>query len=373
MKKRTLYIPALVLLLFFSTLSFSGCKCAASAKSTVKTLEVIKDTAMLQRLFPEGKWGLTAADAAISIPLSGDRSLWLWGDSFVGKITPGMKEPDTRMIMGNVFLVLDRDGAHTIIGGNADNPQAVVRCDSVDGKLAVYWTHHGFAENGILHWFASRIVFGGTGMWDFHADEVRYFRLDTGNFQVIDSYRLDAFETNGVGYGFGLHKHKGYYYLYGNKGEGRGRPASLHAARARLVNDKLQDFEYFDGSGWSADPSLSAALEGVDVSVSSQFSVFNHKGKFILINQEKGIGMNDIYSFISDSPVGPWKNKKKLYSVPETLQDSNLFAYNAMAHPQYSSDDHLLVSYCLNTHTPMERNSDYRPRFILVPYDMILK
>ena len=50
------------------------------------------------------------------------------------------------------------------------------------------------------------------------------------------------------------------YFTYGGT-ESR----ELHAARARLVDDELCDWEYFDGVGWSRDPLKTCKLEGLDI------------------------------------------------------------------------------------------------------------
>jgi hypothetical protein len=322
-------------------------------------------------LFPSGKHVLTGGDGAISIMIDRKTSLWLWGDSYVGEATGDMRESTIPSVFGNVFVMLESDSARTICGGTPERQRPVIESEPVDGHHAVYWLHHGFFRDGILHLFASRIVFGGNGMWDFRCHSVAYFRLSYPDFGIIDKQDLSSYPINKAAYGYGLHEYLGHYYFYGSRPDGLS--STLHVGRARLIDKKLQEWEYFDGTNWTADPSKTCPLEGLDVAVSSQFSIFKYRGKYILLNQEKGIGTNDIYTFIADSPVGPWYNKRKIYSTPEPVQDKNLFAYNAMAHPQYDRNGMLLVSYCLNTHKPTPRVMDYRPRFIRIPYRLIMK
>jgi len=332
--------------------------------------EALVDTIMSKLLFPAGKNVLTGGDGAISIVIDKKKSLWLWGDSFVGESTGEMRESTIPSIFGNVFILLDGDSARTIYGGTPEQPLPVIVSENVNGCHAVYWPHHGFVKNGILHLFASNIVFGGSGMWDFYCRALVYCRLSYPDFALIDRQEMLAYPVNNVDYGFGLHEYRGHYYFYGS--QFNGFKSTLHVGRARLIDNILQDWEYFDGTGWTVDPSKTNPLSGIDVPISSQFSIIKYKKKFILLSQERGIGTNDIYTFVADNPVGPWYNKKKIYSTPEPVQDSNLFAYNAMAHPQYDKDGMLLVSYCLNMHNPTHRVSDYRPRFIRVPYRLIM-
>jgi len=362
MKKTSLYLLIVA----------GACMVACNGnKKLSSTNEVTLDTLMEKLLFPPGKFVHTFGDGAISIRLEKKKSLWLYGDSHVGEQTDDEREGLFPNVFGNVFVVLDGDSARTVTGGVPGNPGPVIASEPVDGKHAVYWPEHGFLKDGILHLFAAHIIFGGEGAWDFHCRAIVYCRLSYPDYNLIDLHELEAYPINKVSYGFGVHEFRGHYYFYGNHVQGYF--ASLHAGRARLVNNRLQDWEYFDGTDWTNDPSKTQPLEGIDVSVSSQFSIFKHQRKFILLNQERGIGTTDIYTFIADKPTGPWYNKKKIYSAPETKRDDNLFTYNAMAHPQYDRNDLLLVTYCVNTHKLTNRVSNYRPRYIRVPYQMIMK
>lgn len=84
---------------------------------------------------------------------------------------------------------------------------------------------------------------------------------------------------------------------------------------------------------------------------------------------------NYIYTFIADSPTGPWRNKKLIFRTLE--QDiPNLFTYNAMAHPQFEKDGKILVSYNVNSlefSNLFNDVSTYRPRFFWVDIDQIIE
>jgi hypothetical protein len=114
----------------------------------------------------------------------------------------------------------------------------------------------------------------------------------------------------------------------------------------------------------------------IDISVSEQFSIFKYKDKYILLTMERA-GF-DIYTYTSNSPIGPFTNKKFIYHTPEHEADSTmkLFTYNALAHPQYIENEELLVSYCinsLNVKDVFDNVENYRARFIRVPIQMILE
>ncbi len=330
----------------------------------------VRDTAMIKLLCPEGKDIFTGGDGAISVVVDKDKSLWIWGDSFMGEVTDNRRGDSisTPLIYGQLFVELDGTKARTICGGTAQHPEAVVRSDSVDGKQAVYWPHHGFVKNNILHTYMVQIVFDPV-LW-FYPKTVSYMRFRLPDYTLIGKRDIASYPVNGIWYGFGFFAHNGYYYTYGGT-ESR----ELHIARGKLIGDELQQWEYFDGAEWTADASGTRKLEGVDIKISTQFSVFPHGNKYILLTQDGESLSDDIYSYIADSPTGPWYNKKLLYTVPETLERDDVYSYNAMAHPQYDADGMLLVSYCINAKHGRNLWKDasiYRPRFIRVPYTYIL-
>ena len=94
----------------------------------------------------------------------------------------------------------------------------------------------------------------------------------------------------------------------------------------------------------------------------------------MLLTQSKRYNSGEIYTFTSDSPTGPWRNKQLIYRIP-AMENRKLFTYNAMAHPQFEKDGMILVSYNVNTEEFSQQFSDvstYRPRFFWIGIDRIL-
>lgn len=333
--------------------------------------EVVIDTQMVEILFPPGKDILTGGDGAISIQIDNTTSFWLWGDSFLGEVIDNKRADSSPFIMGNVWQLLDGESVKTITGGTSINPESLLKTENVDGYPAVLWPMHGFVENNIVHVFMSTIVQTGTGTWDFYWHSTIYYRLNLSDLSVIDKQELLTGKQTDAHFGFGVTEHDGLYYIYGSNPQ-KDLTAALHVARARLRNDKLQDWEYFDGNNWVHDPKESKSLQGIDIPVSEQFSVFRHNDKFMLLTQDRF--KPEVYTFTADAPEGPWSNKKLIYTIPEG-EDSTLFTYNAMAHPQYGPDGKLLVSYCVNAKNIPDLYKDvsiYKPRFFWIPMDTIL-
>lgn len=334
--------------------------------------EVVVDTQMLEFLFPPEKDILTGGDGAISIQIDNSKSFWLWGDSFLGEVIDNQRSESSPFIMGNVWQLLDGETVKTITGGSPTSLESVLKTEKVDGYPAVLWPMHGFVKNNIVHVFMSTIVQTGTGTWDFYWHSTVYYRLSLSDLSVIDKQELLTAEQTNAHFGFGVTEHDDFYYVYGSNPQ-PDFTAGLHAARARLVNDKLQDWEYFDGNNWVHDAKESKSLQEIDIPVSEQFSVFKQDNKFILLTQDRF--KPEIYTFTANTPEGPWTNKKHIYTIPEG-EDTTLFTYNAMAHPQYGPDGNLLVSYCVNAKNIPDLYSDvsiYKPRFFWISMNTLLK
>jgi hypothetical protein len=337
---------------------------------TVDEREVMIDTQMVEILFPPGKDILTGGDGAISIPIDDTKSFWLWGDSFLGEVNDNKRSNSSPFVMGNVWQLLDRESVKTITGGTIENPESLLKTANVEGHAAVLWPMHGFVKNHIVHVFMTTIVQTGTATWDFYWHSTVYYRLNLSDLSVIDKQEWLTRKQTDAHFGFGVTEYNGFYYIYGSNPQ-RNLTATLHVARARLKDDKLQDWEYFDGNNWVRDAKESKSLQGIDIPVSEQFSVFLHNNKFMLLTQDRF--KPEIYTFTSDGPEGPWSNKKHIYTIPESV-DSTLFTYNAMAHPQYISDNKLLVSYCVNAKNTSDLYKDasiYKPRFIWIPMEYV--
>lgn len=333
--------------------------------------KVLLDTRMVQLLFPPGKDILTGGDGAISIPIDSVKSFWLWGDSFLGEVLDNKREGSTPIIAGNVWQLLDGESVRTITGGTSTNPGPLLKTENVDDYPALLWPMHGFVENSIVHVFMSTIVKTGTGSWDFYWHSTIYYRLNLSDLSVIDKQQLFTGTEANAHFGFGVTYHDGFYYIYGSSQQ-EDFTAPLHVARARLIDDKLGEWEFFNGNEWVRNPSESKPLHGIDIPVSEQFSLFTHNNKFILLTQDRF--QPEIYTFTADTPVGPWSDKKHIYTIPEG-NDTTLFTYNAMAHPQYGKNDKLLVSYCVNAKNIGDLYRDasiYRPRFFWISLDTIL-
>jgi hypothetical protein len=347
--------------------------------------KVSLDQSMLPILFPDNPpCALTASDGVISIDGGNNKSYWLWGDYFLGTVVNNVRINGTQLVSGNCLTVLHNGISTTYHGGTCPgtataylSPADQLPREGSGMYKTIVWPNHGIVQNNILHVFMSVFLKIGTGGLDIELHSTHYWRLDATTLAIIDMEQLSISTQSGAHFGYGVVEHEGYYYTYGSVACGT-LCSKASIARAQLVNDKFTNWEVYTGTGWSTNNSAQQPMDGFSQTlVSEQFSVFKHGNKFILLTQNRLGG--EIYTFTSDAPWGPWGNRKAHYTTPE--RDASYTTYNAMAHPQYPSSvgNKLLVSYCVNAsgNGALARlNSDvmsYRPRFIWVPYALILE
>jgi len=295
--------------------------------------------------------GWTGGDATYSIPLPDGRTLWLFGDSFIGTVRPDRSRPGSSFYRNAAMVQQGNEFVTLPVSGNA-----FVR-PADPGWW--YWPGHGVADGDTLRVMMFGMKSTGSGAWDF-----AYGSLDIATFHLpeLSLISIERIKTDpAINFGAGLMTSGDYTYIYG--AEKVGFAKYLHVARVQRRNLNSQ-WEYFDGSGWTTDETASTRLFS---SVSEQFAVFEEAGKFYLLTQHHILG-GEIYLYDADSPTGGFKNKRTVYCTPQSHQ-GNLFTYNAFAHPQFSGNGELLVSYNVNSSSfaDLFQNADtYRPFFVRI-------
>lgn len=342
--------------------------------------QVYVDTFFTQLYMPNSG-GVTGADGTISILLDDGSSLFMTGDCFLGTVAGGKRDPGTPMI-NNTLIHISKDYKYlsSIYGGTPEDPKSL--CTPLEVATSPYkfwyWPGHGFQKGNTLHLFMTKFYQGGEGQWGFRFGGTDYIRMNMTDYSV-ESVREIYPEACGIHWGHCVLQQDDYYYVYGTRSGAGYDPAQLCVSRAKFDEAKgeLGVYEYFDGANWVADGAATAACVGIDVPVSEQFSVFKHNETYVLLTQRRAQQAGDIYTYIADSPAGPWRNKQQHYITVEQDNNKNLFTYNAMAHPQYINEaNELLICYNVNSYDVAEVFRDvqtYRPVFLRVPMSHILE
>lgn len=365
MKKNTLFIIGLALI------SWS---CKTGNKETNRSFsadEVYVDV-YYTSLFDREEEGFTGGDGTYSLELPDGSTAWIFGDTFLGGVNPdGSRIRQVPMYIRNSIVLQKADSLRTLYssldGLDASfvvHPKVVNKEDELTPDSVWFWPGDAYIENGDMHFFLSEFIQADTGMWGFQWEDTWLAVYELPGMEQKDIIKLPQGAKSGVHYGHAVYPGNEYTYVYGTRG---GKP---HAARYPAGNFR-DKWEYFSGKEWTKDPENIHPM--IDYSGSEQFSVFEYEGLYVMVNQAGDLS-DEIYSFTSETPYGPWENRTMIYKTPIPDTTVNLFTYNALAHPHLIKNGELLVSYNMNSMVLADhfKNADiYRPRFIRIPMGII--
>lgn len=364
-------LPAITLIVILAW-SCTGSNSAnpASTKSGKSDSLTITDE-YFSELFIRNCCGFTGGDGTYSVLLPDGRSIWIFGDTFLGTVNTDLsRERLSPMYIRNCFVVQDGDSLTTLHGMRGTLEASLVVPPDISEGLDYkedstwFWPGDALVENGQLKLFLSAFSQPDTGMWGFRWESTWLATFSLPDIKQIFLERIPYGEVQEVHYGHAILEDKDYTYVYG------AHQAKAHVARYPAGNH-LGKWEFYTGVDWTCDPALTGPMDSMQAS--EQFSVMKIKETYVYISQMGSLG-KDICSLTSDTPYGPWKNKALLYTTPLPADNKNLFTYNAVAHPQFIENGSLLVSYNMNSFELEDhfRNADiYRPRFVRVPLKLI--
>jgi hypothetical protein len=364
-KKMKNSVPYIVLLL----VAISACN-RTTEKQAQLSREIVEDSIFTNRFIPAGG-RFTGGDGTYSINLPDGRTVWIFGDSFIGNVTADNRRTKTTpAYIRNSFVVLTPDSLITYQQGDPAEfksmmiPPEVTPTSGITELDVWYWPGDAFLENGRLNVFVSKFSQKDhSNMWAFKFEATELVEFSLPDFKPAGVHIFNDLDS--IHFGHALHETKDYTYIYGLK-------KKPYVARAKAGDVANGAWEFYDGENWVAE--ARAAKPMVDFLGSEQFSISEWEGTYIMIIQGDALTRN-VYSFTAPTPYGPWGNKQWIYETPLPDSCKSCFTYNAMAHPQFTEDKMLLISYNTNS---MEMDdhyknaSIYRPRFIRVPLERIL-
>lgn len=311
-----------------------------------------------------GAW--SGADGGYSVPLPDGRVAWIFSDTFYGPVDAEARtrSSSSSRLIHNSIVVQEADGTFTRTIAGVDGfgrPASAVATESE--ALTWYWMGDGTVEGDKLRVFVLR--FGPVPPpFQQYGDDVATFSLPDLAFEGVTRLPLGMTPAAGatlVGWGAAILETAEHTYLYGL--EDLHAEKHLHLARAR-PGELLGPWEYWDGAGWTANPLTSArVLDGI----SNELSVHATPHGYTLVAQDHGVGA-DVIACRAPAPQGPWAGCRPVYTTTES--GGAIVTYNAKAHPHLSGDDHLTISYNVNTSSFAQHYADidiYRPRFVQVP------
>ena len=309
-----------------------------------------------ERYFPSGSpW--RGGDAIISVPLSADRILWLFGDSFIAK--PGVAQREGSKMIRNSLAIETVGGAIDYYWRTEGGvPSDALPCD-VKGEWL--WPLSGLRVGSRLHLFLYRMKAKGEGAFGF-AETASLLATVANPDDPPARWAITSREIP-ASFGTASLLHDGFAYLYGLR---RDRSTLL----ARVPQGEIEEiagWRYRAGDRWSA---TAAEATPIFAGAATELSVSRlaAAGSFVAITSAPFLSP-DIHLLQAPAPEGPWTKPQRIYTCPEASWKKGYFCYAAKGHPELDpSGRTLTISYACNSTSFVDAVRDlriYRPRFLL--------
>ena len=352
-----------------------------AAAEAVRVVAATPDVAF-NRLF-ERTNGWVGADAVYSIAVGPERTLWFFGDTFVGRVTGGQRT--------NVTMINNSVGVQTGHGDGAG--VEFFHRQRADGKPAAWlepsegrgwlWPFGGVMNEGAAEIFLWQIEkTDGGGAFGFRNVAVWLARIENpGDAPAawrVSQRKVPFTELAGASrrlFGSAVLRVADWNYIYGIEEPAKFIGAARRMLVARVPVGKFEDFSawtFWEGAEWGAD---FRKARGVVGGMGAEYSVdfVPSLKRFVLVTTENGLS-DKIVARTAVEPWGPWSEARVIYKCPEVGLSPRVFCYAGKARVVPGGAGELLVSHAFNSHDFWEVVRDarlYWPRFVRVRLELV--
>ena len=343
--------------------------------------------------------GWLGGDSAYSIPLNASSTLWLFGDTFVGKRNTADRRQSSAMIHNSVAIRKCHGGCsiqYWWSGMYTPHPKSFFRTANSDyywpldgfvyrSKLYIFWEHmHKVGNGGAFGFDYSGVVLATVANYNASpADwKISSQTITTGN-AVVPGIAATLLPLPAATIASEEVLSPDYTYVFTLFRRSAKTP---FIGLLRLPLSALSSagsstrWEYLDTTSqwhsWRLDSSPPGALKLIDGNI-TEMSVVYHPDlyRWVAIYPTPGF-LSTTASYSTAGNVNrPWTEAHSLFSYPE-MQPSdpsytpNVFCYAAKEHPELESGGNFALTYACNSTQEPEIMRDmrlYRPELIVKP------
>jgi hypothetical protein len=376
---------SICLILLFLSISIVSCSTILPEKYTAEVPQ-----GQCLPVFPD-KDGWYGGDGAYSIKLDKERTLWLFGDTFVACEECKKDRVDMDVVLGTTLAISTCNVNNEFkIKYYLKNKNG--KYVSSLGKDEWLWPQDSFIVNSILYIPLIAVALGN------NKDEILNFKITGHKFARIKDFSaadpnkwnvdyidltpaippdIAAFATTSV-------VHDSYIYFYPFYVYSKGAVNVMGNIIARIPIEKLDSplgaIEYFTKEGTWEDNLNPAKVKVVLDACVSELSVRYHAAakKWIAVYLSTRNKGDKLLYQAADKPEGPWSEPKTLgVKVAEVdphspLYDKNNFCYAGKEHIEFSRDRNLLVTYVCNSAEDLKKKDSFIRRNLFL-YRPIVK
>lgn len=278
----------------------------------------------LNRMFDHEPAGVVGADYQRATALPDGRVLWTFQDAAVR--TPG----GAIVTVHNIGVLQDAACFAVLYRGTQAAPRPYLFADQTTPFRHWYWPLDAtIGADGRTYIYTAEMV-ERSAEYLVHTEPVgtRVAVFDPATNSVVE-YATPP-DASAALYGWSVTADDHYTYLYAHCYRQFGfdpyifdvlafdRSCAGRVTVARVPRGELwSPYQYWDGAGWQADPSRAAALTGLAAQRvnASQFRFTGNR--FWVVDKEGDWWGNTIYTYVAESPTGPFR---QIGAVPEPLK-----------------------------------------------------
>jgi hypothetical protein len=322
--------------------------------------------------------GWIGGDTAQSVSLGQGKTLWLFGDTWVGAVKDGRRSR-ARLVHNSVGI---QDSSQTpcryvIAEGASEKP--VEFFSPADGR-GWLWPLSGVLVRDRLYLFLAQYERSENprspehsliGQWlgiveNPHDDPQDWCLTQTPiPFSITQPTRTLSYGSNAVVAGEHL-------YIYGCDDRSKERTLGVYLTVARVPLDHVENmsqWRFFRKGRWSHD---SASATHISDYMAAELSVARlpNSDQYVMVYTDCGVS-NRVVARTAPTPVGPWSDIKLIHTCTDAKRDTGVFSYAAKAHPTLSDDGRLVISYLTSSADPWQVATDARlfwPTFVTVDF-----
>lgn len=317
--------------------------------------------------------GWIGADGFYSVVTPG-RILWLFSDTFVGKIRNGHRV-DSTMVNNTVGVQRTAKAPVEFSISKDANDKAKAQITPSDGH-GWFWQQSGIYANGNLYRFLNQVErageggafgFRSVGLWlgvtPNPTDDPTVWKTNQVKLEnsIFDENRTMVWGAASI-------QNDGKIYVFGTDDRRLNGRIDRAMTLARAPKKSIADtsaWQYFDGEKWSKDFRKAAHLAS---GLATEYSITRFERGYLAVYTENGFSPKIFFRFAT-KPWGPWSAPSTIYTCPEMGSIPKAFTYAAKAHASLSSQDEITLSYAVNSFdfsAVINDASLYWPRFVKV-------
>jgi hypothetical protein len=323
-------------------------------------------------LFRDERW--RGSDDGYSVPLGGDRTLWLFGDTFVSR-PGGATRVGSSFIRNSAAVQHGLDPLDARMeyawGGSDDSPAELFPGDGPGTPAEWLWPVHGVHHDGrlLLFFMACDLPPGGDAHdplgVSFRVTGWRAYTVDNPADPLADWHLArveDRPETRGAVLGTALLVEDGLLYSWAHRA-GTALLARIPVDAA--VRGDLSSLQWWTGHDeWRPDAARAAVAVAPGL---TEFTVHRlDDGRLCLVDVWPVLTADAAVNVRwAERPEGPWTEREPVYAIPEAVRD-DAFVYAGKAHPELAGPG-LAMTYASNGKDLAKLYHDeslYYPRFV---------